>query len=237
MSKLEELYRLQKLDDEIDSLNHELERVEEAEGLKKLKAEIADLKKQINEEEQKEQQKNKQLKAKEFEDDRLTRQLAEYEEQMYSGESSAKELEQLQTKISKVKEEQSQLEEQILNLMLELEELTENKEKLVEELELKEKELFNLRDNHKEKQSKIESELKKLKNNRQDLSQVLGEELLEEYQALLRTKAGLAVVELQDDYCMGCRVALPTRLVQKVQTGNELIKCESCGRILYWEED
>jgi predicted nucleic acid-binding Zn-ribbon protein len=56
---------------------------------------------------------------------------------------------------------------------------------------------------------------------------------LSAYEDLLRRKGGQAVALLEGGICQGCRVALPTSLVQKVRRGQDLVYCGSCERILY----
>ena len=56
---------------------------------------------------------------------------------------------------------------------------------------------------------------------------------LRTYDNLRRTRGGLAVAELRQRTCQGCRVSLPASVEQRVRHGDALVTCQSCGRILY----
>ena len=50
--------------------------------------------------------------------------------------------------------------------------------------------------------------------------------------AARRAKAGRAVARVERGTCQGCRITLPTHLVQRVRAGGMLVQCPSCERIL-----
>jgi predicted nucleic acid-binding Zn-ribbon protein len=52
------------------------------------------------------------------------------------------------------------------------------------------------------------------------------------YETLRRTRQGRGVARIERGTCQGCRLSLPTHLVQRVRTGAELVQCPSCERIL-----
>lgn len=53
------------------------------------------------------------------------------------------------------------------------------------------------------------------------------------YDRLRTTRAGQAVAEVRQRTCQGCRVALTAALEQRLRHGEQLVTCQSCGRILY----
>jgi predicted nucleic acid-binding Zn-ribbon protein len=53
------------------------------------------------------------------------------------------------------------------------------------------------------------------------------------YDSLRRTKGGLAVAEVAQRTCQGCRVSVPANLEARARTSDELVLCQSCGRILH----
>ena len=55
---------------------------------------------------------------------------------------------------------------------------------------------------------------------------------LRTYDTLRRTKGGVAVADLRQRTCQGCRVGLPMGVEQRVRQGDTLVLCQSCGRIL-----
>jgi predicted nucleic acid-binding Zn-ribbon protein len=52
------------------------------------------------------------------------------------------------------------------------------------------------------------------------------------YENLRAAKAGRAVARVERGTCQGCRITLPTHLVQRLRGAGELVQCPSCERIL-----
>jgi len=56
---------------------------------------------------------------------------------------------------------------------------------------------------------------------------------MKSYELLRRSRGGLAVVPVEQRSCQGCRIALTPNVVQRARSGQELVTCQNCGRILY----
>jgi predicted nucleic acid-binding Zn-ribbon protein len=52
------------------------------------------------------------------------------------------------------------------------------------------------------------------------------------YEKLRQVKQGRAVARIERTNCQGCRLSLPTHVVQRVRGGGVLVQCPSCERIL-----
>jgi predicted nucleic acid-binding Zn-ribbon protein len=52
------------------------------------------------------------------------------------------------------------------------------------------------------------------------------------YESLRQKRQGRAVARLERGACQGCRLTLPTHVVQRVRTGTVFVQCPSCERIL-----
>ena len=48
---------------------------------------------------------------------------------------------------------------------------------------------------------------------------------------------GLAVVEVREELCLGCRVKIRPQVFEEVRTGAGLRQCDSCTRFLYVAEE
>lgn len=68
---------------------------------------------------------------------------------------------------------------------------------------------------------------------RQSLAAEADPQALRTYEGLRRTRGGLAVAVVAQRTCQGCRVSLPANLEQRARSGEDLVFCQSCGRILY----
>ena len=80
---------------------------------------------------------------------------------------------------------------------------------------------------------KLKMQLPKINSQRESLKSQLDEKLLKEYDALFKTKGGVAVAEIFDGSCKACGVELSPTDIQQAANPNVLMKCKSCGRILY----
>jgi predicted nucleic acid-binding Zn-ribbon protein len=82
----------------------------------------------------------------------------------------------------------------------------------------------------------IEENLAGLEAEREKLTEGVDEDLLYQYNKLFANKAGLAVVGLEHETCMGCHMKLTTQTAVKVKGSREILNCEQCGRLLYYVE-
>lgn len=57
-------------------------------------------------------------------------------------------------------------------------------------------------------------------------------ELMERYRKI-KTRCRNPVAKLNVDRCSGCNMQLPASVLGKVKAGNEIVECDSCGRIIF----
>lgn len=79
----------------------------------------------------------------------------------------------------------------------------------------------------------LTNEMNKLNSQREALTQTLPADIVTLYESLLKTKGGRAVAAIVDDGCEACGVELTPRDIQAVRSSNTLMRCKTCGRILY----
>ena len=82
----------------------------------------------------------------------------------------------------------------------------------------------------------IEAQVAGLEAERAKLAEGIDEDLLYQYNKLFVNKAGLAVVALEHETCMGCHMKLTTQTAVRVRGMKDIVNCEQCGRILYYSE-
>ncbi len=80
---------------------------------------------------------------------------------------------------------------------------------------------------------KLKSQLPRINSQRDALKNQFDEKLLEEYEALFKSKGGVAVAEIFDGSCKACGVELSPTDIQHASNPKVIMKCKSCGRILY----
>lgn len=100
--------------------------------------------------------------------------------------------------------------------------------------------LATLQDERTRREQALATEINDLSARRSDLKAerettraVLTPEHVRQYDRLRTSKGGLAVVEIRQRICQGCRVALTTTEEHRARSGENLITCSSCGRILH----
>ena len=81
----------------------------------------------------------------------------------------------------------------------------------------------------------IDVQLRELEAERGRLATEFDEDLLDTYSRLFSSKGDSAVVPLEHDVCMGCHMKVTAASAARVKARREIVHCEQCGRILYWE--
>ncbi len=81
--------------------------------------------------------------------------------------------------------------------------------------------------------SQLETQQEELLQQRGSLIASIDPEDIGIYQALRQRKGGRAVVVVENGICEGCRMPPPTSQVQQAGTGETLVFCNNCGRILH----
>ena len=82
----------------------------------------------------------------------------------------------------------------------------------------------------------IADQLGEVEKDRAKLAEGVDEDLRDTYDRLIRSKNGEAVVGLQHDVCSGCHMKVTPTTSSKCRSRKEIVHCENCGRILYWED-
>jgi predicted nucleic acid-binding Zn-ribbon protein len=83
-----------------------------------------------------------------------------------------------------------------------------------------------------EKKAQLETLLKDEKN----LTDDLDSEVVFKFERIIRNKAGLGIVAIKGNVCMGCHMILPAQFSNNVRLGNDFVFCPYCSRILFYEE-
>jgi predicted nucleic acid-binding Zn-ribbon protein len=65
----------------------------------------------------------------------------------------------------------------------------------------------------------------------------LDEELLFKFERIIRNKEGLGIVALRAGVCTGCQMILPPFFANRVRTGEEIMFCPNCSRIVFYGGD
>jgi len=84
--------------------------------------------------------------------------------------------------------------------------------------------------------SAINAEGSELKERRDLLAKTVDKEVFAVYERLLKNKRDRVIVPLENRTCSGCHIALTPQHENLVRKGDNLVFCEHCSRIHYWQE-
>ncbi|MDX1688237.1 MAG: hypothetical protein R3248_09665 [Candidatus Promineifilaceae bacterium] len=230
MSQLQQLYRLQQIDNEIREKKQRLREVMRA--LKDDEEVVAARKHKERTEEalQKMQGRQKEL---ELQLGSVNDEAQRSEDRLYSGEvTNPKELSDLQQKIASLGRRKESLEDQILETMLAVEEAQEVDEAAGERLREAEAEWEARRERLEQEQDALAEEAGRLLQQREAQADRISDEMLATYEETARRRGGVAVAALVQQVCQACTVRVSATKARAAKTG-ELVYCSSCGRILY----
>ena len=138
--------------------------------------------------------------------------------------------------IERYEKEIRQIEDQELELM-------EQADKVKIEIAAEDKKVHGARESVakqmsdlEEKGRALETRLQELKNERTQIAGQLDEDVLSRFERLFKSKGDAAIVGLRHEVCTGCHMKITPQTSHRVKSGRELVSCEQCGRILYWED-
>lgn len=160
--------------------------------------------------------------------------LREAELRLYSAAvHSRREAQALETEVEQLRARKEQLEDDALSRLLALDEMREHLEILQQELQAALSEYRVSLDRLQAEESACAAERERLVSERAAQASTISPALLQLYEQI-RAARGRAVARIEGTACANCRleVALLTR---KAALGEALVRCENCGCILFYE--
>lgn len=222
------LSELQKLDTKIIRLKKEANRLPKA--LSKLQEQCEEQKETISELTQKLEENYKNQKDLELDMAENNNEINKYENQLLSVKTN-KEYKALNSEISFRKEQNAEIEENLIELMEDESNLQEEKKQMEE---LYEKDLEKL-DNQKKKIEKqieeLNKEIDKLETKKEKFAEDISLTLYRRYQRLIKHKNGRALAVIADGVCSGCHFKIRPQIIVEVARGDSIKTCENCSRI------
>ena len=160
--------------------------------------------------------------------------LKQVDEDLYGGRiRAARELEGLTHEREQVAKRQSEVEEEALNLMAELEDLEPALTQSAAALSAFEQRWAAEREMLTQQYRALHGRLQELQSARQSLRDQVGGPELALYEELRKAKGGVVLSAVQDGTCQTCHVAMPVGRAAQLRSGEAMVICEGCGRILY----
>jgi len=227
------LVELQGLDTQIFKLDRELAEIPRE--IRRFENEFSEKTKSLKALEEK--IKMLQVKRKEKEVDLESREagIKKLQSQLYQLKTN-KEYSTMQQEIDRAKADGSNVEDEIIKLLEEID--IENKKVALEKDALKveenkmTQEKARLLGIAKEKEAQAAA----LRQTRDEAAKAADRTMLSRYDRILKSKNGLAMAAVKGDACQGCYRVMPPQVINEIRMKQDIIFCGNCARMLYIEE-
>ncbi len=234
VQNIETLKRAQQLDSEIYHAKIVVSEIPERRA--HLKVELESEKTHLNDLEKTLKNIQVKLKEKELELSQKEGQVKKLDGQL-SQVKTNKEYSALQQEIASLKADNSLLEEEIIHVLDEV-------EAAKEELRKENEKFSSISKSYQDKDKELGEEEKKLKARLDELIQArkdavaqLPAEVADLYNRIVAKKQGLALALVHGEVCSACQMQLRPQLINDIRLGENIITCENCSRILYFENN
>ena len=231
--QLEILKQLQALDGELFQLRRQQQ--DKPRELEQVEAEVAAQEARVKTAES--QLKTLQLSQKEQEGELQTKEanVKKLQGQLFQVKTN-KEYTAMQHEIDALKADNSLLEEAILRTFDAIDHATKEKQEEQGRLTRQQERLRLERQRLEGELAAIGEQMAQLERTRKTLVPDVPPKALATYEQILDIRDGLAMVPLLNDACGGCHRRLPPQVINQVYLKADLITCENCNRILYFDE-
>jgi hypothetical protein len=193
---------------------------------------------------------HQQLTEKENEIVDFSKQAQSLEQKIQEISTKIKKLESQQGSIKKVEEfnaitqEMTALEREKINTEQKVSDLVDKRvageellNKIKESLQASEISSQSLENEIKDSIKLINQEGLSLKSQRDQIAKTANQEVLHIYERLLRNKKDRVIVPIENRTCSGCHISLTAQHENIVRKGENLVFCEHCSRIHYWQPE
>ena len=126
------------------------------------------------------------------------------------------------------------MEDRILELMSESEPLEKNVKSAEGALAEEKKQVEAEKQQARERTAADKKDLDTLHEERKKLVASMTVSVYRSYEQVRKARGGVAVAEAVEGRCMGCRMAMRLQYFQDLRKGEQVLRCENCGRILYY---
>jgi predicted nucleic acid-binding Zn-ribbon protein len=83
---------------------------------------------------------------------------------------------------------------------------------------------------------RLRREIAELESQRKERAAQVKPDLLKRYERIRSRQGNLGMVKITGNTCPGCHVTFPSEVVKALRAGRSELTCESCGRLLFWEQ-
>jgi len=228
------LYAVQQADLELARLQEALAGLDTGE---ELAAEAAGAEAELEELRRQHRASEKDHTDRELELETLEEKRARFQAQLYGGTvRNPRQLEDLQNEVAMLSREKGKVEDRLLELMESLE--LERSQIGAASAHLKElqERLAAVRAKHETTGARLRQEIADLEAEREARAAGVDRQLLRRYEQIRARQGNLGLVRITGNTCPGCHITFPSEVLKSIKAGRPDLTCESCGRLLYWDE-
>jgi uncharacterized protein len=231
MSQISNLYRLQQIDSQLDAVNIKLKTIDiqliDNSSLLTAQQSVA----QAEDHLKSETKKLHDAEVKSY-DTRIKIELAEAS--LYGGKiQNPKELQELQNEVASLKRFMINLEDKQLEAMMLVEDAEAKLMWANQEKNEVQRKLGTRNIEFSESKNKLLEQIDRLEAERKAVLPTISLPDLGLYEQLRNNRNGVAVVTISSRACTACGTTLTAAVIQNIQTTGQLVRCPTCGRILY----
>lgn len=178
---------------------------------------------------------SKRQQAGELETRSLAQKIADTEKLLMSGEvRNPKELEAHQANLEAMRRHRSQLEDQVLEAINQVESITPQVTQNQDTVDKLEGEWTDSQSDLRKEETKLKQNYVLIRRKREAVCAAMQPEMVQRYETMRKRKGGIAIATLDQNTCTACHVSVPTGVISNVRSGGStLVLCPSCGRFLY----
>jgi len=229
--QLKLLISLQEIDSAILSIAEEIEllprRLEKHKAhLKEVNASFEKIKAKYGELNKKKKQKYDELEEVEDKINKLKAKSSEIK--------TNKEYESYLKELKTFENNKGRIEDEILSIMEAIETLSEDVKQEEAKFKKAEEDFRQEEKTLEEERNKLHSEMEMYKIKRKDVVRKMDGEIYEKYMSLIKSGGGIAVVQTQNEVCLGCHTNIPPQLYNDIKNDEDIFTCCYCNRFLFY---
>jgi predicted nucleic acid-binding Zn-ribbon protein len=159
--------------------------------------------------------------------------ISKFKDQMLEAKTN-EQYRAFQNEIEFCQREIRKLEDRILELMSESEPLERNVKAAEAALKTEKSQVEAEKQQARDRTATDQNSLRQLETERAGVVSETTPAVHQRYERVRKTRRGLAVAEAVDGRCSACNMAMRLQFFQDLKKGDQILSCESCQRILYY---
>lgn len=233
VEQLKLLWELQELERDIARKEDEMQKIPSVHAYRTQKKEVSTLQESILNQQEKVEAGRKKLRRGEMNLQNVNAAIASLSNKLYGGEvQSTREMENMEKKLSSLQTEQSNIEDEILAVMEEMEKDEIESSEMGRQEEGEQEQLQQVKAQAQKEMQAAREELAQLNERRNSIMEQVDPPLLQKYQDMSAKTQGQCISLVQEGYCGICNVSLPSAFRARILTPGQLVFCENCNSLL-----